>query len=170
MMHTGAIMDYTFGFGTKSAVQILGLAAFGIISLAPSIGQAQTSAKTSGVDVTVSVAGLRNVKGQLMVCLTKNPKAFPDCSKDPSSIKKLVAASKAGNFVFQNVAPGTYAIAIVHDENNNNKMDLSLFIPKEGFAFSRNPTITVGPPKFKSAAFAVAGIDVSQAIKMKYMF
>jgi uncharacterized protein (DUF2141 family) len=170
MMHTGAIMDYIFGFGTKFAVQILGLVAFGIVSIAPHAALAQANAKTSGANVNVSVSGLRNVKGQLMVCLTKNPKAFPDCSKDPSSIKKLVAANKAGSFTFQNVAPGTYAVAIVHDENSNNKMDLSLFIPKEGFAFSRNPTITVGPPKFKSAAFAVGSNEVSQAIKMKYMF
>jgi uncharacterized protein (DUF2141 family) len=110
------------------------------------------------------------MKGQLMVCLTKNPKAFPDCSKDASAIKKLVPAAQSSSFSFENVASGTYAIAIVHDENKNNKMDLRLFIPKEGFAFSRNPTITVGPPTFKSAAFVVGEADASQSVKMKYMF
>ncbi len=123
-----------------------------------------------GASVDVSVTGMRNHKGQLMVCLTKNPKAFPDCSKDVGAIKKLVPAAQAGNFSFYNISPGTYAIAIVHDENKNDKMDLSLFIPKEGFAFSRNPTITVGPPKFKSAAFMVGSADVKQLVKMKYMF
>ena len=65
-------------------------------------------------------------------------------------------------------ANGTYAIAVVHDENSNNKMDLAIFLPKEGFGFSRNPTITVGAPSFKSASFAVTG-DTAQSIKMKYM-
>jgi uncharacterized protein (DUF2141 family) len=120
--------------------------------------------------VEVSVSGLRNMKGQLMVCLTKNPKGFPDCTKDASAAKKMVPAAQAASFSFHGITPGTYAIAIVHDENKNNKMDLSLFIPKEGFAFSRNPTITVGPPKFKSAAFAVGAADVKQSVKMKYMF
>ena len=79
-----------------------------------------------------------------------------------------VKAVDAGNFVIHAPADGTYAIAVVHDENSNNKMDMALFMPKEGFGFSRNPTITVGPPSFKSASFVVAG-DVRQSIRMKYM-
>ncbi|MFC4291406.1 DUF2141 domain-containing protein [Sphingorhabdus arenilitoris] len=121
-------------------------------------------------NVTVSVTNLRNQKGQLMVCLTKNPKAFPDCSKDASALKKLVPAGSASNIVFSGVEAGTYAVAIVHDENNNNKMDLRIFIPREGFAFSRNPKIGMGPPKFKSASFAVGSANVTQSVKMKYMF
>ncbi len=105
-----------------------------------------------------------------MVCLTRNPKAFPDCSKDASAIKKLVPAADAADIRFSGIAPGTYAVAIVHDENRNNKMDLSLFIPKEGFAFSRNPGIGMGPPKFKSAAFVVGTTNEKLAIKMKYLF
>jgi uncharacterized protein (DUF2141 family) len=123
----------------------------------------------TGVDVTLNVSGLRSTKGQLMVCLTKNPKAFPDCSKDASAIKKLLPASQAGTVVFSNIAAGTYAAAIVHDENGNNKMDLRIFIPREGFAFSRNPAIRMGPPKFGSASFSVSSADVSQSVKMKYM-
>jgi uncharacterized protein (DUF2141 family) len=122
-----------------------------------------------GVDVNLSVSGLRNVKGQLMICLTKNPRAFPDCSKDSGAIKKLVPASSARSIAFSGIAPGTYAAAIVHDENANNKMDLRLFLPKEGFAFSRNPAVVMGPPKFKNAAFTVGNANVKQAVKMKYM-
>jgi uncharacterized protein (DUF2141 family) len=48
-------------------------------------------------------------------------------------------------------------------------MDLRVFIPREGFAFSRNPAIGMGPPKFSSAAFVIAGADERFAIKMKYM-
>ncbi|WP_411339475.1 DUF2141 domain-containing protein [Sphingopyxis sp. J-6] len=118
--------------------------------------------------VEVSVTGLRSTKGQLLVCLTTNPKAFPNCSKDKSSVRMAVKAADAGDFVVHAPATGTYAIAVVHDENSNNKMDLAIFLPKEGFGFSRNPTITVGPPSFKSASFAVAG-DMRQSIKMKYM-
>ena len=118
--------------------------------------------------VEVSVTGLRNDKGQILVCLTTNPKAFPDCSKDKASVRMAVKAVDAGNFVIHAPAEGTYAIAVVHDENANNRMDMALFLPKEGFGFSRNPTITVGPPSFKSASFAVTG-DTRQAIRMKYM-
>lgn len=118
--------------------------------------------------VEVSLSGLRNNKGQILVCLTTNPKAFPDCSKDKSSVRMAVKAADAADFKVQAPAAGTYAIAVVHDENSNNKMDLAIFLPREGFGFSRNPTITVGPPSFKSASFVVAG-DTRQSIKMKYM-
>lgn len=108
------------------------------------------------------------MKGQILVCLTTNPKAFPDCSKDKASVRMAVRAADADDFIVHAPADGTYAIAVVHDENSNNKMDMALFLPKEGFGFSRNPTITVGPPSFKTASFAVTG-DVRQTIRMKYM-
>lgn len=160
-------MAYTFGFGIKCAAPILVLAAFATNSLVAAAPAPALLGK--GVEVNLNVSGLRNMKGQLMVCLTKNPKAFPDCGKDPSAIKRRVPAAQSSTIAFSQISPGTYAAALIHDENMNNKMDLSLFLPKEGFAFSRNPTVVMGPPKFKSAEFVVGDADVRQAVKMKYM-
>ena len=151
-------MDFISASGTRRAVPILGLAV--LLSL--------TAASVPPPSIDVSLTGLRNTKGQLLVCLTTNAKAFPDCSKDKASVKMAVKASDAAHFKIAAPAAGTYAIAVVHDENSNNKMDLAIFLPREGFGFSRNPTITVGAPSFKSASFAVAG-DMRQSIKMKYM-
>jgi uncharacterized protein (DUF2141 family) len=117
----------------------------------------------------VSVSGLRSKKGNVLVCLTANSKAFPDCSKDPNAQKRNVKATAAGSISFADVTAGTYALSLIHDENGNGKLDTSLAIPSEGFGFSRNPKITFGPPKFKSAAFAINGA-ASQSVKMKYMF
>jgi uncharacterized protein (DUF2141 family) len=128
-------------------------------------GAAQPAA---GPTLDVSVAKLRSTKGQVLVCLTTNPKAFPDCSKDPRAIKRAVPAASAARFSLGVPANGTYAIALVHDENSNDKMDMRLFLPREGFGFSNNPKIGMGAPSFKSCAFAVAG-DRSVAITMKYM-
>lgn len=118
--------------------------------------------------VEVSVTGLRSTKGQLLVCLTTKASAFPDCSRDKGSVRMAVKAVDAARFDIHAPANGTYAIAVVHDENGNNKMDKAIFLPKEGFGFSRNPAIAMGPPSFKSASFTVAG-DMHQSIKMKYM-
>ncbi len=123
----------------------------------------------AGVNVDLVVEGLRNMKGQVMVCLTTNPKGFPDCTKDSNAVKRLVKAGAASSVRFEGVTPGTYAIALVHDENSNNKMDLRVFLPREGFGFSRNPAIGMGPPKFKSAAFTVGSADIIQRVKMKYL-
>nr|WP_242446176.1 DUF2141 domain-containing protein [Sphingopyxis lindanitolerans] len=126
------------------------------------------SAPTPTPTVEVSITGLRNMKGQILVCLTANPKAFPDCSKDKGSVRMAVKAADTGDFLIHAPAAGTYAIAVVHDENGNNKMDLAIFLPREGFGFSRNPAIRMGPPKFQAASFVVAG-EVRQTIRMKYM-
>jgi uncharacterized protein (DUF2141 family) len=118
--------------------------------------------------VEVSVTGLRSARGQLLVCLTTKASAFPDCSKDKGSVRLAVQAADAARFDVHAPGAGTYAIAVVHDENGNDKMDKAIFLPREGFGFSRNPAITVGPPSFRSASFAVTG-DMRQSIRMKYM-
>lgn len=125
-----------------------------------------TSMPTATVEVDLT--GLRSAKGQVMVCMTANPRQFPDCSKDKAAVRLNVRAANAGRFSLPAPGPGTYAVALVHDENGNNKMDMSLFLPREGFGFSRNPAIGMGPPKFGSASFVVTG-ETAQTIKMKYM-
>jgi uncharacterized protein (DUF2141 family) len=105
----------------------------------------------------------------VLACLTANAKFFPDCGKDPAAHKIKIAAGAAANMAFDHLTPGTYALALIHDENNNNKMDLAAFLPKEGFAFSRNPVIMFGPPKFSSAKFTISDGTSHQSVKMKYM-
>jgi uncharacterized protein (DUF2141 family) len=134
------------------------------------------AAHTSAAEATespaaleVSISGLRNMKGNVLVCVTANPRFFPDCSKDPKSFRATVPARDSAQVSFRGIAQGTYAIALVHDENGNSKMDMAIFLPKEGFGFSRNPAIVTGPPKFKAAAFAIDAAEVTQHVKMKYM-
>jgi uncharacterized protein (DUF2141 family) len=128
---------------------------------------ALNAADSASLDVTVT--GLRNKKGNILVCLTANRKAFPDCSKDAKALKRTVKANAGGSISFADAAPGTYALSLIHDENANGKLDTSIGIPSEGFGFSRNPKITFGPPSFKAASFALAGAG-KQTVKMKYMF
>lgn len=127
------------------------------------------AASAAGPQLDLTITGLRSTKGQVLICLTSNPKAFPDCSKDKTSTRLAAKAVNAARVTITAPGNGTYAIALIHDENSNNKMDMALFLPKEGFGFSRNPAITTGPPKFKSASFTISG-DSAQTVKMKYMF
>jgi len=163
MTHIGGIMVYISGFGTKYVALILALAT-GAVALTSA-----AEATESPAALEVSVSGLRNMKGNVLVCVTANPRFFPDCSKDPKSFRATVPARDSAQVSFRGIAQGTYAIALVHDENGNSKMDMAIFLPKEGFGFSRNPAIVTGPPKFKAAAFAIDAAEVSQQVKMKYM-
>lgn len=144
------------------------LAALGLLPL----GVLLAAGTAPGADVTISIDGLRSTKGMVHACLTAQPKAFPDCQKDPDALRASVAAGDAGGTVrFAGVRPGTYAVALLHDENANGKADFALgMMPREGFGFSRDARLRMGPPRFADAAFTIAGEDQTMAINMRYLF
>lgn len=121
-------------------------------------------------EVSVVVTGLRNAKGQVLACLTAEPKGFPDCRKDPAARNAIVPAGATVRIVFEGVPAGRYAISMIHDENANRKMDMALMMPKEGYGFSRDAPVRMGPPKFDKAAFDVAGPAIEQKARMRYLF
>jgi uncharacterized protein (DUF2141 family) len=121
----------------------------------------------SSVDVAVS--GLRSTKGVVQICLTARSDKFPDCKGDPVSRRLTISAKEAGNITFRDVPAGTYAMALIHDENSNSKLDTTLGIPREGFGFSMNPAIRFGAPSFKDSQFSVGTADTAQRVKMKYL-
>lgn len=126
-------------------------------------------ASEAGAVISVSVTNLRSTKGQILACLTTQARGFPDCSKDPSARKLAVPAGASVRLEFGPVPAGRYAISLLHDENGNGKADMTLFLPKEGFGFSRDAPVRMGPPSFNSAAFVVGDAAIQQTIRMRYM-
>lgn len=127
-------------------------------------------ASLPGSDVSATVTGLRSEKGQVLACLTARPAAFPDCEKDPDAYALIVPAGQRIELDFGQVPNGEYAIALIHDENANGRLDKRLMVPREGFGFSRNAPVVLGPPSFDTAAFAVSGTPAHQSIRMRYIF
>lgn len=117
----------------------------------------------------LSIDGLRSAKGIVQICMTTRPDKFPSCKGDPLAREIGVPASAAATVQFDHLPSGGYAIALIHDENGNARLDTALGIPREGFGFSRNPPITFGPPKFDRARFAIDGSETSQRVKMRYL-
>ena len=150
------------GWGTGRGISALTLTVMAPLLIGNGAGEAQ--------DVAVTVTDLRSGDGQVLACLTSKPKAFPDCSKDPKALSVKIKAGATVNFAFHDVPPGTYAISLLHDENANGKPDKALMIPKEGFGFSRDAKVRMGPPAFDAAAFTVGGNPVHQRIRMRYLF
>ena len=116
----------------------------------------------------MEIAGLRDAKGVVRLCLTSRADDFPDCKKSGAVSGWVKAGGGTLVYTFHNVAPGTYAIAAFHDANGNNKLDTSLGIPREGFAFSRNPAMRPRAPRFNETSFA-AGPQSVQRLQMRYL-
>ncbi len=149
----------------------LAVAGFGLFAGAALPG-AQPEASTWKGSIIVTVTDLRNAKGVVRACLTDDARNFPKCAGE-AHVRRAVAtaASKEVTLRFDNVAPGHYAIALIHDENDNDRMDRAmLMMPKEGYGFSRDAKVVMGPPKFSAAAFDVGSDPIRQTIRMRYMF
>lgn len=118
--------------------------------------------------LSVDVDHVRNSRGSLRLCLTADPDNFPSCVDDARAVTRSVAASERA-IRFDGLPRGGYALAVIHDENDNAKLDTFAGIPREGFGFSRNPRIGFGPPRFTSARFDLQQPVAQQRVTMRYM-
>ncbi|TKD53377.1 DUF2141 domain-containing protein [Sphingomonas baiyangensis] len=116
----------------------------------------------------IEVEQLRNARGTLRLCLTADPDNFPTCVDDARAISRNVPAGQH-RVTYEGLPRGTYALAVIHDENSNQKLDTFAGIPREGFGFSRNPRIGFGPPRFTAARFALDAAQGAESVRMRYM-
>ena len=120
-------------------------------------------------NITVKVDGFRSGQGRVSLVLYDNSKAFPKKAKQAVKIVRVGVKDGTATGVFKDIPYGTYAFAILHDENANGKMDYtSVGLPKEGYAFSNNATGMVGAPSFKKASFKLDKPNVTQNIDIIY--
>jgi uncharacterized protein (DUF2141 family) len=116
--------------------------------------------------LTIVVSNVKSEKGYIRVALYNSPKSF--------MVKPLLTAeakAREGHVmvVFGDVPEGDYAATVLHDLNNNKKMDENLLgIPKEGFGFSNDAMGAFGPPGFKECIFPVTGTSVTTGVKLRH--
>ena len=119
-------------------------------------------------DLSIDVSGINSGKGMVHACLTRVPTYFPDCQRDPNAIIRSVPAN-AREIDFRGVPPGRYAIALFHDANANHKLDKFMGVPREGFAFSRNPVIRFSAPQFDKVSIVLAPGFTRVSVRMQYI-
>ena len=116
----------------------------------------------------VEIEGLRNHRGQIHACLTRNPTHFPDCRNDPDALRQSVAAA-SHHVQFTGFPPGTYALTILHDENSNGRMDKLVGVPKEGFGFSQNPVVRFAAPSFDRVRIPLTRGHTDAKVRIQYV-
>lgn len=121
-------------------------------------------------NLKVTIVKLHSNDGAVLVSLFKEGSGYPDDAAKAYGKEKAYIVDKTATIIFKSVPPGNYAIAILHDENNNQKMDKNMLgIPKEGYGFSNNASGTFGPPSYKKASFSHTTINQTAVqIKVKY--
>ena len=141
----------------------------GALALTGAAASLAAAAPAKAGEVVITVTDLRSSKGVVRACMTTRADVFPRCIKDPSAHRTVVPASGKIEIRFTGVKPGNYAIALLHDENDNGKADRAMgMMPKEGYGFSRDAPVNMAPPKFKDAVMPVGDGTSRVTIKMRY--
>jgi len=127
----------------------------------------QTYTKT--YSLTVHVTDLKSSKGVVQFSLYNTNGTIPD-----EKFKKYYLQEKSkitGNsstITFKNLPEGEYAVSILHDENQNGKIDKKWLYPTEGVGFSNMTSINLlNRPNFKKTKFKV---EANKQIKIKIIY
>lgn len=126
------------------------------------IGYAQT--------VHIQVSGIRNSTGNIRLAFYSNSKSFDD--EKPLFIRTVPKKDLVKNSLkvsYSDLKPGVYGIAILDDENANEKMDYGWVLPKEGFGFSDYYHTGMTRPKFNQFDFELSTAAKTVEIKVRYM-
>lgn len=159
-------MGYISASGTGCAARTRGWARSSRVAPALLLGPLLLGASPAA-RLDVDIEALRSPKGQLLVCLTRDATHYPDCTGDDQARHATVPAG-APVARFADLPSGDYAIALIHDENGNGRLDTFAGVPREGVGFSRNPRLMFGPPRFAAARFAVGNAPVAEGVRVRY--
>lgn len=105
--------------------------------------------------LTVNVEKLRNSEGIVQFASYNKEGSIPDENfKKCYKIVKANIVNGSSTITFHSIPSGKYAVNILHDENNNSKIDKGFILPKEGIGFSNFQTIGMtNKPTFSKASF-----------------
>lgn len=129
----------------------------GIIFLLSLAGIGHLFAET----LTIQIENVDIGKGQILVGIYNDEKAFPDPDKYFTN-SEAEAGSATVTVAFPDLPKGIYVVAVYQDKNGNGKLDKFLGIPKEKYGFSNNTMM----PDWKKNSFEL-NADTGITIKLR---
>ena len=118
--------------------------------------------------LTLVIHQLRNQKGKVCVALFENEAGFPQ--DDTQAIRNdCFAITELPMSVDFEVPYGSYAVSLLHDENQDGELNTNMIgIPQEGIGFSNDPRIIKGTPSFEKTCFEFSKENQVVEIGVKY--
>ncbi|MFZ0887256.1 MAG: DUF2141 domain-containing protein [Candidatus Binataceae bacterium] len=119
--------------------------------------------------IEAKAVNLRDSYGSFRCAIFNSPDGFPENSDKAVGNAHARVADRRASCIFEGLPPGTYAVAALHDENDNERMDYGfLGMPLEGYGFSSDPTVTFKAPSFDAAKFDYRGGVLIVPIRIHY--
>lgn len=104
----------------------------------------------------IRIINVPSTKGNVRVGLWNRKDGWLDDAKAFRKDIGAISSQRTTAVVLAGLPPAQYAVAAMHDENLNAKLDKNfLGYPKEAVAFSNGATIKLSAPSFESALFGI---------------
>lgn len=140
------------------------------LSLLAIMAGAVASAEPVQPGLQVEMLGIRNSTGAVACALFDAPEGFPtEFVKFAANLMMVRVRGAKATCSFEQIPPGTYALAVIHDENRDGKLATDwMGRPKEGYGFSNDARGTLGAPSFEAASFPYNGHSLQMTITLQY--
>lgn len=159
------LKDMTPGPGFKAGFILLLLVTVQILGTAAAL---QASTGKRNPDLVIKIEGLSSNKGMVRVAVYNRPEGFPGDRKKAVKVFSVPARKEGVQLVLEALAPGRYAVAVLHDENENGVMDTNFIgYPQEGYGMSNNNLPTFRAPTFDEAAFELGEAGQQLLIRIR---
>ena len=166
-------LEISMGRMVPRVLSVVGLAACGFVSAiadesTPSIPSIhdECTAGDGGAALYMQVENIRALEGNIRVqAYSDNPDDFLAKGMKLLRVEAPVEQDDTQSLCVHVPGPGTYAFVVMHDRNANGKADFF----SEGFGFSNNPKLGLGPPDAEDVMFAVPEGVTKTNIRLKYI-
>lgn len=137
-----------------------------LIAAAYALASILCTSQASAATLTVKITGISEAVGKMAVQLVASQAAYDGKAKASAAQMLPVASTEPMTLTFSNLAPGTYAVMVMQDENGNGTLDSNILgIPKESYGFSNNPNV-MRKPYFDETKFEVTAADKAIEIEI----
>ncbi|MCR0981088.1 DUF2141 domain-containing protein [Roseomonas populi] len=122
-----------------------------------------------GQRLHVTVTGARRAAGNATITIYgPRPERFL-ASRAYLVRQRIPLRTTSAEACFALAAPGTYAIAVYHDENDDHDFNRTLIgMPAEGYGFSNDAPTVTGLPSFDAVRFTVPPGESRMTIRLRY--
>jgi len=153
-----------------TGVRCVALFAVLVFANLPPVAFAQSSSSPPCPGIHVKILNIRNSAGTVDCALFDSPVGFPiEFLHSATNVMVIKIRETQARCDFEDIPLGTYAIAVIHDENMNGKLDTNwLGVPTEGYGFSNDAKGLLGAPSFSAASFPYDGRNLELTIGLHY--
>jgi uncharacterized protein (DUF2141 family) len=131
-------------------------------------------------ELRLTINGVNSDRGKILIALYDDANGFRSAIANaakrgliPDTGRLIGTAIRAQrgkqSTVFTQLVPGRYAVIVIHDENDNGRLDDNfLGMPAEGYGFGNDAQGFFGAPSFDAAAIDLDKADASISVTLLY--